>query len=103
MYMYILVFIFAFLFLFSQIRIKVEKKQELDFNGKFKPKMHFFFEKCSKCGKRLKHYHWFWGKGDYMGCDVDYFGNTEWYCEECDKELHKNVLHKIPTNEGGAE
>ena len=78
--------------------ISIESKQELNLGNHFKPKMHFFYEKCSRCGKRLKHYHWFWGKGDYMGCDVDYFGNTEWYCEECDKELSKNVLHKIPTN-----
>ena len=96
--LYSLVFAFAFMFLFSQIGIKVEKSQELDFGEHFKPKMHFFFEKCSKCGKRLKHYHWFWGKGDYMGCDVDFLGNTEWFCKKCDDENSKDVLHRIPTN-----
>ena len=96
--MYILVFCFAFLFLLSQVSIKCESKQDLDLGNHFKPKEHFFYEKCSRCGKRLKHYHWFWGKGDYMGCDVDYLGNTEWFCKECDDENNKNVLHKIPTN-----
>lgn len=70
----------------------------LNFKGHFKPHRHFFFEKCSKCGKRLKHYHWFWGKGDFMACDVDYHGNTVWYCKECDEELSKNAIHEIPHN-----
>lgn len=73
---------------------------KLDFNGHFKPKRHFFFEKCSVCGKRLKHYHWFWGKGDKMFCDVDYRGNTEWYCEKCDEELRKDIPHIPPTEQG---
>lgn len=73
----------------------------LNFKGHFKPRRHFLFEKCSKCGKRLKHYHWFWGKGDKMGCDVDYHGNTEWYCEECDKEISKNFEYKDPNIYGG--
>ena len=67
----------------------------LNFNGHFKPHRHFFFE------KRLKHYHWFWGKGDKMGCDVDYHGNTQWYCEECDKEISKNFEYKDPNIYGG--
>lgn len=75
-----------------------DKSPTLDFGGHFNPKRHFFFEKCSKCGKRLKHYHWFWGKGDFMACDVDYLGKTEWYCEKCDAEMSKNVLHEIPHN-----
>jgi hypothetical protein len=70
---------------------------KLNFGGHFKPKRHFFFEKCSACGKRLKHFHWFWGKGDKMFCDVDYHGNTEWYCEKCDEEIHKNIPHVPPT------
>ena len=73
----------------------------LNFHGHFKPKQHYFFEKCCKCGKRLKHYHWFWGKGDKMGCDVDYHGNTEWYCEECDNKIHKNTIHYDPNIYGG--
>lgn len=72
------------------------KEPTLDLKGHFKPKRHFFFEKCSKCGKKLKHYHWFWGKGDYMACDVDYHGNTEWYCKECDDEMRKDVIYKEP-------
>lgn len=68
----------------------------LNFHGHFKPHQHFFFEKCSKCGKRLKHYHWFWGKGDHMGCDVDYHGNTTWYCKKCDDEMSKNAIHEEP-------
>ena len=101
MFIYILVFIFGLMFLFSQGGIKVETSQELDFKNKFKPKMHFFYEKCSKCGKKLKHYHWFWGKGDKMGCDVDYHGNTEWYCEKCDDEISKNAIYKDPNIYGG--
>ena len=68
----------------------------LNFKGHFKPRRHFFYEKCSKCGKRLKHYHWFWGKGDFMACDVDYHGKTEWYCKKCDAEMSKNAIHEIP-------
>lgn len=68
----------------------------LNFKGHFKPRRHFFFEKCSKCGKKLKHYHWFWGKGDFMACDVDYYGNTEWYCKKCDDDMSKNAIHEIP-------
>lgn len=68
----------------------------LNFKGHFKPRRHFFFEKCSKCGKRLKHYHWFWGKGDKMGCDVDYHGNTEWYCEKCEDEMSKDAIYEKP-------
>jgi hypothetical protein len=74
---------------------------KLNFHGHFKPKQHYFFEKCCKCGRRLKHYHWFWGKGDKMFCDVDYHGNTEWYCEECDNEIHKNTIHCNPNIYGG--
>lgn len=73
----------------------------LNFHGHFKPKQHYFFEKCSKCGKRLKHYHWFWGKGDKMACDVDYHGNTDWYCEKCDNEISKNAIHCDPNIFGG--
>lgn len=68
----------------------------LNLHGHFKPKQHYFFEKCCKCGRRLKHYHWFWGKGDKMACDVDYHGNTEWYCKKCDDEMSKNAIHEIP-------
>lgn len=70
----------------------------LNFHGHFKPKKHFFFERCSKCGKKLKHYHWFWGKGDFMACDVDYRGNTTWFCENCNDELSQNVLNTVPQN-----
>lgn len=69
---------------------------KLNFSGHFKPHRHFFFEKCSKCGKRLKHYRWFWGKGDFMACDVDYHGNTEWYCEKCNNEISKNAKYEKP-------
>ena len=68
----------------------------LSFGGHFTPHRHFFFEKCSKCGKRLKHYHWFWGKGDFMACDVDYHGNTKWFCKECDEETNKNAIYEEP-------
>lgn len=73
----------------------------LNFQGHFKPRRHYFFERCAKCGKRLKHYHWFWGKGDQMACDVDYHGNTEWYCKKCDDEISKNAIHKDPNIYGG--
>ena len=94
-YLYALTFITAMLWI-SNIKFKIEKKQDLDFGNHFKPKRHFLFEHCAKCGKRLKHYHWFWGKGDFMGCEVDYEGNTKWFCEKCETEMNKNVLHKIP-------
>lgn len=68
----------------------------LDLKGHFKPQKHFFFEKCSRCGKRLKHYHWFLGKGDFMACDVDYHGNTEWYCKKCDEETSKDEIYSDP-------
>lgn len=97
-YLYILTLITAVLFVLNVGEFKVKKSRELNFGKHFKPKRHFLFEYCAKCGRRLKHYHWFWGKGDFMGCDVDYLGNTQWYCEECDKELDNNVLHKIPKN-----
>ncbi len=71
---------------------------KLDFGEHFKPHRHFFFEKCSKCGKKLKHYHWFWGKGDKMGCEVDYFGNTKWYCEKCDEEIWSAYDYEEPHN-----
>lgn len=95
-HLYILTFITVVLFVLQNTKFKVEKSQDLDFGNHFKPKQHFFFEKCSRCGKRLKHYHWFWGKGDFMGCDVDYRGNTEWFCEKCEEENNKGVLHQIP-------
>ena len=94
-YLYILTFITVLMFILD-IKFKIVKKQDLDFGNRFKPKKHFFFEHCIKCGKRLKHYHWFWGKGDFMGCDVDYQGNTEWFCEKCEEENRRNVIHKIP-------
>ena len=96
-YLYLLSFLTIVLF-FKEVKLRVEKKTDLDLGGHFNPKRNFFFEKCSKCGKRLKHYHWFWGKGDFMAADVDYLGKTEWYCENCDAEMSKNVLHKIPHN-----
>lgn len=71
---------------------------KLNLNGHFKPHKHFFFEKCAKCGKKLKHYHWFWGKGDKMGCEVDYFGNTKWYCEKCDAEIWADCNYEEPHN-----
>ena len=73
-------------------------KPKLDFGGHFTPHRHFFFEKCAKCGKKLKHYHWFWGKGDKMGCEVDYFGNTKWYCEKCDAEIWSDCNYEEPHN-----
>lgn len=33
-----------------------------------------------------------------MYCDVDYDGNTEWFCEKCETEMSKSVLHEIPHN-----
>ena len=96
MYLYVLTLTTVILFISQNVKISVEKKQDLKLGNHFKPKQHFFFEKCSKCGKRLKHYHWFWGKGDFMGCEVDYTGNTKWFCEDCENELNKNVLHCIP-------
>lgn len=78
------------------VNIIASREPYLNFHGHFRPKRHFFFERCSKCGKRLKHYHWFWGKGDFMACDVDYDGNTEWLCKECDDEISKNAIHKVP-------
>ena len=77
---------------------KKQAEPKLNFGGHFKPHRHFFFEKCSRCGKRLKRYHCFWGKGDKMYCDVDYDGNTEWYCEKCEEETSKNVELTIPRN-----
>ncbi len=74
----------------------ITREPYLDFRGRFKPKRHFFFERCSKCGKKLKHYHWFWGKGDFMACDVDYDGNTEWLCEKCNNKQIKNCVYKEP-------
>lgn len=94
--LYILVIILTIVFGLTNTVFKIEKTQDLDFGRHFKPKKHFLFEHCSKCGKRLKHYHWFWGKGDFMGCEVDYMGNTKWFCEDCENELNKNVLHQIP-------
>ena len=78
------------------------KEPHLDFHGHFKPKRHFFFERCSKCGKRLKHYHWFWGKGDFMACDVDYDGNTSWFCKTCNDKLSKEAVPKCPGESYGA-
>lgn len=98
-YLYILTFITVLLFIID-IKFKIVKKQDLDFGNRFKPKKHFLFEHCAKCGKRLKHYHWFWGKGDFMGCDVDYNGNTEWFCEKCEEENNKTVLNRIPNENG---
>lgn len=80
------------------ISITKEKQEDLNFGDHFKPKRHYFYEKCCKCGRKLKHYHWFWGEGDKMYCDVDYDGNTEWNCQECEDK--REVLHKLPT-EGG--
>ena len=101
-YLYILTFITVLLFIID-IKFKIVKKQDLDFGNHFKPKKHFLFEHCAKCGKRLKHYHWFWGKGDFMGCDVDYNGNTEWFCEKCEEENNKTVLNRIPNEMVGDE
>jgi hypothetical protein len=78
------------------IRKYFNSEPKLNLNGHFRPRRHFFFEKCSKCGKRLKHYHWFWGKGDTMFYEVDYHGNTTYYCETCDAEMQKNYIHEIP-------
>ena len=44
---------------------------------------------------------WFWGEGDKMYCDVDYDGNTEWNCQECEDK--REVLYKIPTGGGEEE
>lgn len=96
-YLYILTFVTVMLII-QNIKFRVEKRQDLDFGKHFKPKKHFLFERCTRCGKRLKHYHWFWGKGDFMGCEVDYDGNTNWFCEVCENELNDNVLQSIPTN-----
>jgi hypothetical protein len=97
-YLYIVILITVVLFVFQNIKFRIEKKQDLDFKGHFKPKKHFWFEHCARCGKRLKHYHWFWGKGDFMGCEVDYNGKTQWFCEICENELNDNVFQRIPTN-----
>lgn len=78
------------------IDIAAQKEPYLNFKGHFKSRRHFFFERCSKCGKKLKHYHWFWGKGDFMACDVDYHGNTKWFCEDCNNEQEKNRVSKYP-------
>ena len=105
-YCYVLILMVSVL-LGSCVKLKVETHQELDLGNHFKPKKHFLFEHCAKCGKPLKHYHWFWGKGDFMGCEVDYKGNTEWFCEVCENEFQDNVLQQIPidhpTEKGGAE
>lgn len=94
-YLYILTFITVILIIQS-IKFRVKKTQDLYFGKRFKPKKHFFFEHCARCGKRLKHYHWFWGKGDFMGCEVDYDGNTEWFCEICENDIQDAVLNTIP-------
>ena len=99
LYWYVLVFVAAFLMVWKPISISVEKNEDLNLSGYFKPKRHYFHEKCSKCGKKLKHYHWFSGKGDKMFCDVDYHGNTTWYCQECDEEIRKDAIYEVPTAE----
>ena len=80
------------------VDILTNAEPTLNLKGHFKPKMHFFYEKCSRCKKRLKHYHWFWGKGDCMDCDVDYHGNTIWYCRECYTKINKGVIYEAPHN-----
>lgn len=91
--------LFMAIIVVSSVRIVIEREQDLDFGKHFRPKEHFFYERCSVCGKRLKHYRWFWGNGDFMGCDVDYNGNTKWYCKDCNDELEKNTVYTYPTIE----
>lgn len=31
-----------------------------------------------------------------MACDVDYDGNTEWYCKACDDEMSKDATYEKP-------
>lgn len=93
-YMLVVLLSIPIIWYFSLLRY--DRSSELDLKGRFKPKRHFFFEKCSVCGKRLKHYHWFWGRGDFMACDVDYDGSTEWFCKDCDDERSKNAIHEVP-------
>ena len=81
----------------SGISFVVEKEQDLDFGKHFRPKEHLFYERCSVCGKKLKHYRWFWGAGDCMSCEVDYCGNAKWYCKDCNDELEKNTVYTYPT------
>lgn len=46
-----------------------------------------YIDKCSRCGKGLKHYHWLWNKVNCNYCVVDYNGNTKLYCSDCYTEI----------------
>ena len=69
--------------------IFIEKVQNLDFGSHFKPKRQRKVEKCSKCGRKII-------KGECVGCVVDYHGHTEWYCENCNKEVWSDCPHVPP-------
>lgn len=71
------------------VNVTIEKVQNLDFGGHFKPKRQRRVEKCTKCGRKIK-------KGEKVGCVVDYHGHTEWYCEECDKDVWSDCPHEAP-------
>ena len=90
---YILVFSVIFLALVTTTKINfyTVEEQDLNLDKEFKTKKHFFYEKCSVCGKKLRHAR-SCKKGDNMYCTVECRGKTTWYCEKCNKER----LDKIP-------
>lgn len=94
-YVFLILPIMLILFLLSQ-KIYIEKQQDLNLDKEFKTKKHFFYERCSICGKKLKHAR-FGKKGDVMRCTVECKGKTTWYCEKCAEEyLDKKGEYQSP-------
>lgn len=96
---FILIFLFCFLTIFitlNKFSFHIEKEQDLNLDKEFKTKEHFFYEKCSICGEKLKHAR-FGIKGDVMRCTVECKGKTTWYCKKCAEEyLDKKGVYQSP-------
>ena len=72
--------------------VSIEKVQNLDLGRHFKPRRKRRAKKCSKCGRKIS-------EDERYGCDVDYHGKTDWYCEECNINAWSDAPYEAPCND----